>query len=98
LLEEALRERGITVKRGVEITGLELDGSATDPAAWVTLQGEDEQETIRAAHVLAADGAHSSVRKSLGIGFEGRPMRRPGGSMTWSSIPLSRQMRPTPFF
>ncbi|HEX7278317.1 MAG TPA: FAD-dependent monooxygenase [Solirubrobacterales bacterium] len=67
VLSKRLRELDVEVERGVELEGLELH--------------EEEVELREAAHraprrglaawVVAADGSHSTVRKALGIEFEG---------------------------
>ena len=36
-----------------------------------TLEGPDGEESVRAAFLVGADGAHSVVRKTLGLSFEG---------------------------
>ncbi|NUV68873.1 monooxygenase [Streptomyces sp. CAI-121] len=69
-LEEILRDRlagyGVRVELGREVVGLAeaADGRHVD----VTF-AEDRTERVR--YVVGCDGAHSSVRKLLGIGFEG---------------------------
>ncbi|WP_282687417.1 MULTISPECIES: FAD-dependent monooxygenase [unclassified Streptomyces] len=69
-LEEILRDRlagyGVRVELGREVVGLTeaADGRHVD----VTF-AEDRTERVR--YVVGCDGAHSSVRKLLGIGFEG---------------------------
>ncbi len=70
ILTGALREQGIAVERGTEAVGL----AEFEDAAVVTLRsalGGDEE--VRAAYVIGADGAHSIVRKRLGLTFEGAP-------------------------
>ncbi|MFE3663465.1 FAD-dependent monooxygenase [Streptomyces sp. NPDC059164] len=69
-LEEILRDRlagyGVRVELGREVVGLAqaADGGHVD----VTFaEGRGE----RSRYVVGCDGAHSSVRKLLGIGFEG---------------------------
>ncbi|HMO28150.1 FAD-dependent monooxygenase [Enterovirga sp.] len=68
ILNEDLARLGIAVERGVTATGLAQDESG------VTVAVQDESgrtASIRAAYVLGADGAHSMVRKALGLAFEG---------------------------
>lgn len=55
------------VEWGTELTGLELkDGKAT-----LTLKHKGRTKIVTPDIVIGADGAHSTVRKALGIGFEG---------------------------
>lgn len=70
LLTEALAERNITVERGVELT----DINAGDSGIAVTLSSG---ETLTPSVVLGADGAHSTVRKTLGRGFPGSSYPEP---------------------
>ncbi|QES48585.1 pentachlorophenol monooxygenase [Streptomyces venezuelae] len=59
-----LRALGGDVHRPYEVTGVTRDA---DGATLTTATGE----TLRAAHVVGADGMHSTVRTAAGIGFEG---------------------------
>ncbi|MEU6834636.1 FAD-dependent monooxygenase [Streptomyces rubiginosohelvolus] len=69
-LEEILRDRlagyGVRVELGREVTGL-----AEEPGGRHVDVTFAEGRTERARYVIGCDGAHSSVRKRLGIGFEG---------------------------
>jgi len=68
LLTEALGEHGIRPERGVALESFSQDGSGV----MVTLLHADEQrEVARTRILLGADGAHSRVRDTLGIAFEG---------------------------
>lgn len=73
ILEETLSERGIAVERGCEALGVSQDAQA---ARVVARHAGGREEEIAAEQVIAADGAHSSLRKALGIGFPGE--RYPG--------------------
>jgi 2-polyprenyl-6-methoxyphenol hydroxylase-like FAD-dependent oxidoreductase len=43
----------------------------------VTIRQDGEQDqTVRAQHVVGADGIHSTVRESQGIPFPGKPVVR----------------------
>ncbi|MGX9790988.1 FAD-dependent monooxygenase [Mycobacterium sp. MMS18-G62] len=70
-IEGALRDRlaglGGTVEWGCRVNGLD----ARSDAVTVRL---DDGTAIRARWVVGADGAHSIVRKSVGIGFPGVPL------------------------
>ncbi|SEH78235.1 2-polyprenyl-6-methoxyphenol hydroxylase [Mycolicibacterium rutilum] len=71
LLAEQLATQGVKVERGVEVVGLQ-QGPGDVQVRLRTTHGD--QETVTAAYVIAADGAHSPIRKALGLPFEGRSM------------------------
>lgn len=48
-----------------------LDIAQTDTQVQVNVQGPDGVETLQADYVVGADGARSTLRKALGIEFEG---------------------------
>src|SRR5215207_570940 len=66
ILRDELAMHGVQVQRGVRVTGFEQDADGVT----ATLAGDTEQ-TVRAAYLVGADGAHSAVRKGLGLTFEG---------------------------
>jgi 2-polyprenyl-6-methoxyphenol hydroxylase-like FAD-dependent oxidoreductase len=71
LLESALEERGQRVERQVEAIALQADGAG----ATVSLRGADGRtEEARFDWVIGCDGAHSLVRHSLGMTFEGNTL------------------------
>ena len=71
LLAERLGAQGVKVERGPAFTSLE---ERPDSVA-VTLRAPDgTAETVLASYVIAADGSHSPVRKSLGLPFTGRAL------------------------
>ena len=68
LLEAHLGSLGISVERQVEVVGF------TDSGAGVmtTLQHPDgRREALEAAWLVGCDGAHSTVRHTLGLAFQG---------------------------
>lgn len=67
LLQEALAAREIEPERGVELTSFSQDNNGVD----AVLTRADRSEDFRAPLSLAADGAHSKVRETLGIRLEG---------------------------
>jgi 2-polyprenyl-6-methoxyphenol hydroxylase-like FAD-dependent oxidoreductase len=67
LLAEELHRHGGTVERGAELVGFSQDADGVT-AQIRTSAGE---ETVRASYLVGADGAHSVVRKGLGLAFEG---------------------------
>lgn len=69
LLTEHLATLGVTVERGVELT-MFSQGSAGIQA---TLRRADgHTETMHPSYMIAADGAHSTIRHRLGLSFEGK--------------------------
>jgi 3-(3-hydroxy-phenyl)propionate hydroxylase len=68
LLEERLRQvPGADIRFGHEVTGLRQDDNGVAVIA-NTASGPVE---VEGRYVIAADGAHSAVRRSLGVEFEG---------------------------
>jgi 2-polyprenyl-6-methoxyphenol hydroxylase-like FAD-dependent oxidoreductase len=67
ILREELAMHGVVVQRGVRVSGFEQDADGVT----ATLAGDAGEQTVRAAYVVGADGAHSAVRKGLGLTFEG---------------------------
>src|SRR5215469_11623047 len=68
LLARHLGRFGIDVERGTALSGLtpEEDGVAVR-----LTRGDGASETARFRYVIGCDGAHSAVRRALGIAFEG---------------------------
>ncbi|GAA3133622.1 FAD-dependent oxidoreductase [Streptosporangium carneum] len=64
ILRDRLAALGRHVELGVEVTAFEQD----DDGVTVTLGGA---ERVRCDYLVGADGGRSSVRKGLGVGFEG---------------------------
>jgi 2-polyprenyl-6-methoxyphenol hydroxylase-like FAD-dependent oxidoreductase len=67
ILREELALRGVRVQRGVQLIGFDQD----DDGVTATVAGNDGQQVIRVGYLIGADGAHSTVRKTLGLTFEG---------------------------
>jgi len=101
LLAQRLAALGVTVERGVELTGLAQDKEGVS----ATLCGADGQEQVaRARYLVGCDGARSRVRRSLGVAFDGTTepatfllcdARIEGGAMDPASIQLCWQRRGT---
>jgi len=67
LLVEALRDKGGPVEYETKFIGADQqDGSVK-----VTLDRKGERISVTAAFVVGCDGAHSAVRRSLGLALEG---------------------------
>jgi 2-polyprenyl-6-methoxyphenol hydroxylase-like FAD-dependent oxidoreductase len=71
LLEERLAGLGVNVERQTEVLGF----TATDSGAEATLRRADgQEEKVAAEWLLGCDGAHSTVRHTLGVPFSGETM------------------------
>jgi 2-polyprenyl-6-methoxyphenol hydroxylase-like FAD-dependent oxidoreductase len=70
VLRDRLAELGHAVRYGHELLGFEQDGHGVT-ARVATPDGE---RTVRAKYLVGTDGGSSFVRKSLGIGFEGKTL------------------------
>jgi 2-polyprenyl-6-methoxyphenol hydroxylase-like FAD-dependent oxidoreductase len=67
ILRDELAMHGVQVQRGVRVAGFEQDADGVT----ATLAGAAGDQSVRAAYLIGADGAHSAVRKALGLTFEG---------------------------
>ena len=85
LIEEALKMASdtdlIEVRVGTELVGFEQDGDSVTAA---TETADGERQTLRGTHLVGCEGAHSVVRKQLGIDFEGFAF--PDRTMTLSVV------------
>jgi 2-polyprenyl-6-methoxyphenol hydroxylase-like FAD-dependent oxidoreductase len=68
LLIERLGEAGIEVERQTELVGFEETGGR---AIARLKQPDGGQQTCEAAYIAGCDGARSTIREALGIGFPG---------------------------
>lgn len=80
LLHEALARHGVHVERGVRLIDVLQDGGGVRADL---AHSDGTVETVRTPLLLGADGAHSVVRKALGVGFSGD-----GLSETWTLADL----------
>lgn len=74
LLARALAEQGVTPERGVALERATQDAAGVES---VLLHANGRRETVRTALLLGADGAHSVVRKGLGLDFPGSAFAEP---------------------
>ena len=71
LLTEQLNRQGVKIERGVEMVSV----SRKPNHVGVQLRsGDGTKEAVKASYLIAADGSHSAVRKSLGLPFKGRSL------------------------
>jgi len=75
LLEARFEELGGRVERETALRDLRQPRDGGPPTLWLQGAGEEEEEEVMASWVVGADGAHSAVRKALGIAFEGEATR-----------------------
>lgn len=71
VLGEALRERGVEVERGTEL----VRATTSAVAARVVLRRRERTEHLTCGFVVGCDGTNSTVRRSAGIRWQGRPHR-----------------------
>ncbi|MFI6866278.1 FAD-dependent monooxygenase [Nocardia sp. NPDC050406] len=69
--EEILRERLAEFGVRVELSTALVDFAQSDDGVSVRLSGPAGDETVRVDYLVGADGGRSTVRKRLGIAFEG---------------------------
>ncbi|MEQ8763358.1 MAG: FAD-dependent monooxygenase [Planctomycetota bacterium] len=75
LLEEALSEVGVRVERGLRLTNCHDRDDHVQ--AELTSGDTDDAEPVDCKWLLAADGAHSTVRHALGVHFDGSSFTAP---------------------
>src|SRR3954468_24367048 len=69
----ALRQPGLRLGAGEELTGLAQDATGVDVA--LLRRADGTERSVRAGYVLACDGANSTVRRLLGVRM--RDLARP---------------------
>ncbi len=67
LLAAELRRYGGTVERSTQLVGFDQDAEGVT----LRLRSPAGDEVVRTSYLVGADGAHSVVRKGLGLAFEG---------------------------
>src|ERR1700738_4244191 len=74
ILRTAVEKQGVQIERGVELVGLAQDVLSHDPnPVRVVLRHADGQlEQAQAPWLISAEGAHSIVRATLDLPFEGK--------------------------
>lgn len=69
LLGDFVTSVGLEIEWGTELTGFVQDADGVSASLRHT---DGQEETVRAAWLVGCDGAHSVVRHTLEIGFEGK--------------------------
>jgi 2-polyprenyl-6-methoxyphenol hydroxylase-like FAD-dependent oxidoreductase len=67
ILTDELAKHGVHVERGCSLIGFDQDADGVTAAVVGTAVGRN----LRSRYLIGADGAHSVVRKALGLSFEG---------------------------
>jgi 2-polyprenyl-6-methoxyphenol hydroxylase-like FAD-dependent oxidoreductase len=67
VLTDAVRSAGIEIEHSTRLIGVTQEASS----AIADVERPSGHDVIRARWVIGADGAHSAVRKSLGVDFQG---------------------------
>lgn len=68
ILEEHLNALGTVIERGTELLSFTQDGGGVTSLLRTASGGEEE---LRTRYLIGSDGAHSTVRKGLGLSYEG---------------------------
>ncbi|MFI8520664.1 FAD-dependent monooxygenase [Streptomyces sp. NPDC085481] len=72
ILEEFLGRFGTRIERGTELVSFEQDADGVSARLVTAVDaGPPAEEEVRCGYLVGCDGAHSVVRKGLGLGFEG---------------------------
>ncbi len=91
VLAHHLSRAGIEIERGASLTSLTQD----DDSVSVTIEHADgRKEAAEFRYIVGCDGAHSFVRKAVGIAFEGEDFRSTSCLETWKSTGISLAGRP----
>ncbi|MEQ1503768.1 MAG: FAD-dependent monooxygenase [Myxococcota bacterium] len=72
VLTAHLRGLGVEVERPATVTSFEVSEEDRATGVVVTVQ-LDTGEAVRCRYLVGADGAHSAVRRGLGVPFDGHP-------------------------
>ncbi len=69
ILDQHLEDLGVAIERGTRVVDVIEDGASVEMR--VTRSGDEREETLMADWVVGCDGAHSIVRRHLGVPFDG---------------------------
>ncbi len=77
ILREQLARQGITIERSTELVAISQEDEAEPGDGFVTAilrKSDGSLEEIKAAYLIAAEGAHSLVRHTLHLDFPGKSL------------------------
>jgi 2-polyprenyl-6-methoxyphenol hydroxylase-like FAD-dependent oxidoreductase len=69
ILDQRLERLGVTIDRGVNVVDLRQDSDGVE--LQISLPREQRERTLLADWAIGCDGAHSIVRRRLGVPFDG---------------------------
>ncbi|ORX95127.1 hypothetical protein K493DRAFT_337498 [Basidiobolus meristosporus CBS 931.73] len=75
LHEHLTKTFGVTIERNTELLAFENLEDKVVARVKKSIDGNESEEIIEAKYLIGCDGAHSSVRKKLGLQFEGISMQ-----------------------
>ena len=77
ILRDAVERYGVMIERGVELVGISQDALSHDPAPVkaVLRHPDGSLEQASASWLVSAEGAHSMVRTTLDLQFEGKTLQ-----------------------
>ena len=76
ILSTAVEARGVTVERGVELVAVAQTGLLHDstPVEAVLRHPDGRLEEVKAPWLISAEGAHSTIRETLDLHFQGKTL------------------------
>ena len=76
ILREAVGRHGVAIEHGVELVGLSQDALSHDPSPVQAMlrHADGRLEQAQAPWLISAEGAHSAVRTTLDLQFEGKTL------------------------
>ena len=72
VLQARAEQLGVEIVRGAEVVGIRQDADGVTVELADELGGGAARRTLRAGYVVGCDGAHSAVRRLLGVDFVGK--------------------------
>jgi 2-polyprenyl-6-methoxyphenol hydroxylase-like FAD-dependent oxidoreductase len=69
ILDQRLESLGVSIERGVDVVDVRQDADGAQ--LLIAARGEEREQALHADWVAGCDGAHSIVRRRLGLAFDG---------------------------